>query len=52
MDLVSGRAAQPVNPLGDRSRGRAFGVPCEPFVGSPNSCLMVVPRIALVANLV
>ncbi len=53
--LVSGRSAQPVSPQGRakvRSRGRAFGVQGEPFIGSPNSCQMVAQGVRLVANLV
>lgn len=53
--LVSGRPAQPVSPQGRtlvRSRGRAFGVQGEPFIGSPNSCQMVAQGVRLAANLV
>jgi hypothetical protein len=53
--LVSERSVQPVGPLGRtlvRSRGRAFGVQGEPFIGSPNSCQMVAQGVRLAANLV
>ncbi len=39
VDVLEG-GAQPVSPLGQQARGGAFGVHCQPFVFSPNSCLM------------